>query len=213
MDIFPSILVDTYQEFERRVRLVEDEASFFHVDVGDGMFVPHKSFDDIENISSFSWEKPFELHLMLKNPDISVIPWLATSARRIIFHWEAKSGSHTWVHGLIRKIKASGKQAGIALNPTTSQEKIYAFLKVIDLVLVMSVEPGFSGQSFMPGVLPKIRALREKRFSGIIEIDGGMSEETIKIARHAGADAAAVASAIFDSPKPCQAISRLKNRT
>jgi len=209
MDVFPSILVDTFQDFEKRIRLVEKEAALFHIDVGDGIFVPHASFQDIEKISCFQWEKPFELHLMLKDPDTTVIPWLVTPAKRIIFHWEAKEGSHTWVWGLIRRIQAHGKEVGIALNPKTSAEKIYAFLNGIDAALIMSVEPGFSGQSFMPEVLPKIAALREKRFSGMIEIDGGMNEQTMKRAKDAGADAAAAASAIFDESNPQEALRNL----
>jgi len=212
MEIYPSILVDTFEEFEKRVRLVEEDAPLFHVDVGDGLFVPYASFRDVETVRDFEWKRSFELHLMLKNPDTSVVPWLATSAKRIIFHWEAKQGPHTWVHGLIRKIRTKGKEAGIALNPKTSQEKIYSFLKEIDLIVIMSVEPGFSGQSFMPEVLPKIAALRGKRFSGMIEVDGGMNPETMKRAKDAGADAVAAASAIFDAPEPREAFARLKNQ-
>ncbi len=209
MDIYPSILVDNYEEFEGRIRLVEKEASFFHVDVGDGVFVPHKSFSDIGKIREFQWQKPFELHLMLKNPDTSVLPWLDTPAKRIIFHWEATQGSHTWVHGLIRKIKAKGKEAGIALNPKTSHEKIYSFLKELDLILIMSVEPGFSGQKFIPDVLAKIPALRKKHFSGIIEVDGGVNEETILRAQEIGVDAVATASAVFDKTNPKEELLRL----
>ncbi len=209
MEIYSSILVDSYEEFQWRIQLVQKEASFFHVDVGDGVFVPHKSFDDIEKIRIFPWQKPFELHLMLKNPDTSVLPWLETPAKRIIFHWEAKEGPHTWVHGVIRKIKATGKEVGIALNPKTSHEKIYSFLKELDLILIMSVEPGFSGQKFIPDVLAKIPALRNKKFSGIIEIDGGMNEEIMKLAKESGADAVATASAIFDKTNPEEELLRL----
>lgn len=210
MNIFPSILVDTYEEFERKIYLVEHEAKFFHVDVGDGIFVPHKSFQNVEKIGIFAWKNPFELHLMLAHPETSVIPWLKTSAKRIIFHWEAQEGAHTWVWPLIRRIKAAGKEAGIAINPKTSQEKIYAFLRGIDLVVIMSVEPGFSSQAFMPEVIPKIQSLREKKFSGIIEVDGGMNEQTIPLVKEAGADAVAVASAIFESENPKEALRKLK---
>lgn len=212
MEVFPSILVDTFEEFEKRIRLVENEAELFHIDVGDGIFVPHASFRDIDKISGFAWRKPFELHLMLADPQASVIPWLKMPARRIIFHWEAEQGPHTWVHGLIRKIKARQKEVGIALNPKTSHEKIYSFLKEIDLILIMSVEPGFSGQKFMPEVLPKIAALKAKKFSGIIEVDGGMNLQTMKLARDAGANAASAASAIYDTPDPAQALGTLKNQ-
>ncbi|MBI3335062.1 MAG: ribulose-phosphate 3-epimerase, partial [Candidatus Portnoybacteria bacterium] len=153
-----------------------------------------------------------ELHLMLQDPDKTVLPWLKTPARRIIFHWEAKQGPHTWVWGLLRKIKNTGKEAGIALNPKTSQEKIYAFLKGIDSVLIMSVEPGFSGQVFMPEVLSKIKALRDKKFGGIIEVDGGMNEETIALVREAGADSLVVTKAIFDEPEPREALRQLNGR-
>lgn len=210
MDIYPSILVDTYQEFEKRIQLLGKEPSLLHIDVGDGVFVPHKSFQDIERIKSFNWNVPFELHVMLAHPDKSLLPWLKTPAKRVIFHWEATEGAHTWVWGLIRRIKKARKEAGIGLNPKTSQEKIYAFLKGIDLVLIMSVEPGFSGQKFMPEVIPKIKALREKKFNGIIEVDGGMNEETIPLVGEAGADAVAVAKAIFDAQNPKQALLKLQ---
>lgn len=212
MEVFPSILVDTFEEFETRIRLVEEVASLFHLDAGDGLFAPRASFRDVAKISGFAWKKPFELHLMLASPQTSVLSWLETPAQRIIFHWEATQGPHTWVHGFIRKIKVKGKEVGIALNPKTSQEKIYSFLNEIDLILIMSVEPGFSGQKFIPEVLSKITALRGKRFSGMIEIDGGMNEETMKLAKDAGADAAAAASAIFDAPEPREAFARLKNQ-
>lgn len=213
MEIYPSIFVDTYQEFERRIHLIENEASFFHIDVGDGKFVPHSSFGDVEKIIHFAWRKPFELHLMIQNPDKEALSWLKTPAKRIVFHWEAKEGAHTWVWGLIRKIKSAGKEAGIALNPKTSQEKIYAFLKGIDAVVIMSVEPGFSGQKFMTEVIDKIKALRKKKFNGIIEVDGGINEETMLFARDAGADAVAAASAIFNTPDPREAFRYLKYKT
>ncbi len=212
MEIYPSILVDDYQEFEKRIQLLGKTPSLLHIDLGDGIFVPHKSFQDIEKVTSFPWEVSFELHFMLTNPDTSILPWLKTPAKRIIFHWEAKEGSHTWVHGLLKKIKQAGKEAGIGLNPKTSQEKIYAFLGELDLVLIMSVEPGFSGQIFMPEVIPKIKALREKGFVGIIEVDGGMNEKTIPFVKEAGASAAAVASAIFERDDPREALYNLKRK-
>lgn len=212
MEIYPSILVDDYQEFEKRIQLLGKEPSLLHIDVGDGIFVPHKSFQNIEKIISFPWEVPFELHLMIKDPDVSVLSWLKTPAKRIIFHWEAKEGSHTWVHGLLGRIRKTGKETGIALNPKTSQEKIYAFLKELNAVLIMSVEPGFSGQKFMPEVIPKISALRGKGFNGTIEVDGGMNEKTIALIEEAGANAAAVASAIFDKPDPKEALYDLKKK-
>lgn len=210
MDIYPSILVDTFEEFERRVRLVEEKTSLFHVDVGDGVFVPHKSFSDISAITQFSWKRPFELHLMLGDAKESILPWLQTPAKRVIFHVEAcQEGT---LPDVIYSIKHSGKEVGLALNPSTGVGDVKEGFSNLDLVLLMSVEPGFSGQAFIPGVLEKISPLRANGFSGIIEVDGGMNEKTIPLARDAGADAVAVASGIYNARKPVEALAALKSK-
>lgn len=202
MELYPSILVDTYQEFEKRIRLIENVASFLHIDVGDGKLVPHKSFQDIEKMRTFGYSKPFELHLMLDCPELVIGPWLRIPAKRMVVHYEAVHQRPEALAEVMKMVKDEGKEFGVALNPDTPAKVVNDFAPELTSIIIMGVRPGFSGQKFIPEVLSKVRFLREQGFKGIIEMDGGMNEATLKEAKDAGADAAAVASAIFSSEDP-----------
>lgn len=211
MELYPSILVDIYQEFEKRVNLVKDLALLLHIDMGDGIFVPHKSFWDIEKIRNFPFATAFELHLMLEFSKQAITPWLLVPAKRIVVHYEAAHGDIYTLTEVIKEIKGAAKEVGVAINPGTSVEALDALLGELASVIVMGVEPGFSGQAFKPEVLEKVRTLRAKGFRGIIEVDGGMNGKTLLLAKEAGATAAAIASAIFSKEDPVRELTMLRH--
>src|SRR3989344_7964037 len=213
MQVYPSILVQNFEEFETKINLVRGLVDTIHLDIMDGVFVNNKTIYDVDKINSFDWGVDYELHLMIKEKEIE--KWLNTSAKRIIFHYESVSvtvNSLRKCQEVIKKIKEKSKEVGIAVNMETDIESIFPFLNEIDLILIMSVSLGWSGQKFTPEALEKIKKLRKKNFKGIIEVDGGVNESNIRAIANAGVDAVSVASAIWnvDKSKIKDQISKLR---
>jgi ribulose-phosphate 3-epimerase len=197
--ISPSMLAADFACLGSEIRAVTDAgADYIHLDVMDGHFVPNLSFgpDVIKAMRPHS-DLPFDVHLMISPVDPYIPDFIAAGADIITVHPEA--GAH--VHGTLQQIKKAGKKAGIALNPATPVETLDNVLDLLDMVLVMSVNPGFGGQAFIESQLAKVTAIRERiDASGRpidLSIDGGIKPETAMRAIAAGADVLVAGTAIF----------------
>lgn len=181
MKVSPSILACDFSKLKEEVRSVEG-ADFLHLDVMDGVFVPNLTFGPfmVEVINKLT-SIPLESHLMIIDPLKYIDAFAEAGSDTIIVHVESRSD----MIKTLKKIKSRGIKSGICLNPETPLRTLLPLFELVDLVLVMTVNPGFYGQKFMPQVLPKLEKLREikesKKYNFSIEVDGGINEETAKI--------------------------------
>jgi len=198
----PSLLAADFSRLEDQVALIEKAgAQVIHVDVMDGHFVPNISFGAAVMKSLLGKTKlPFDVHLMIENPDQYLEDFATDNTEYITVHAEACSH----LHRTVQHIKSLGIKAGVSLNPATPVSVLDAIIEDIDLVLIMSVNPGFGGQKFIPSSLEKIKALKElkaKRNPKLeIEIDGGITMENIKTVTDAGVDLVVAGSSVFGAP-------------
>ena len=197
--ISPSILSADFAALGEEIRRVDEAgADMIHIDVMDGHFVPNLTIgpDDVKALRAHS-KKPFDVHLMISPVDNFVESFAEAGSDIITVHPEA--GAHT--HRTLQLIKSLGKKAGLALNPGTSPEVLGEYMDLVDLILVMSVNPGFGGQKFISSQLAKIRTIKSMiAASGrdiILEVDGGVNEHTVKDVVEAGATALVAGSAVF----------------
>lgn len=210
MKVAPSILTADFLNLKQELKSIET-ADRFHIDIMDGNFVPNISFGPyITKLTNGSTTVPLDIHLMVDWPDFWIDKFNLSNTYNITFHFEAKSD----VSKTIAKIKETGKKVGISIKPKTEVKEIHALLKEIDLVLVMSVEPGFGGQKFIESALDKIKELkayREKhRLNFEIEVDGGVDSSNIEKIKEAGADIVVAGSFIFNQTDRKAAINSLK---
>jgi ribulose-phosphate 3-epimerase len=207
--ILPSILSADFSKLGPEIdEVLRGSGDFLHLDVMDGHFVPNISFGPpvIESIRPVT-EGYFDAHLMISEPLRYTPAIVKAGANNVTFHVEAVDDPVA----VAREIRKAGCHVGITLRPATPVESILPALDDVDVVLVMSVVPGFSGQKFMPEVLPKCREVKKRmRANQRLEIDGGISADTIVQARDAGVDWFVVASAIFDRPDRAAAIAELR---
>lgn len=212
--ISPSILAADFTRLGQEIaRMEQAGADMLHIDVMDGVFVPNISFGlpvvkSIRRVTGLF----FDVHLMIQNPAAYVERFAAAGADGITFHLEAESDPAE----VIRKIRGTGKKVGISIRPATAFSEIRPFLEQIDMVLVMTVEPGFGGQSFMTDMLEKIRAIRgyaeENELSLDIEVDGGINEKTAAVAAKAGANVLVSGSYVFHSADAQKTMSLLRGQ-
>ncbi|CEG22438.1 Ribulose-phosphate 3-epimerase [Planococcus massiliensis] len=210
--IAPSILAADFSKLGEEVREVEAAgADWIHIDVMDGHFVPNISFgavvmDAIRPLTNL----PFDVHLMIENADRYIEDFAKAGADYITVHVEASPH----LHRTIQLIRSFGVKPGVVLNPHTPVEAILPILEDIDLVLFMTVNPGFGGQKFIDSVVPKVEQLskiiRDKGLSIDIEIDGGINEETIIPCAKAGANVFVAGSAIYSKPDRAAALQKIK---
>lgn len=210
--IAPSVLSCDFANIQRDVEMInQSEADWFHVDVMDGVFVPNISFGFpvIEAIKKHA-TKPLDVHLMIAEPDNYVSQFKAAGADILTVHYEACPH----LHRTIQHIKANGMQAGVALNPHTSIELLDDVIEDLDMVLIMSVNPGFGGQKFIHNAINKVSQLtnliHRRGSKAKIEVDGGVNLETGKLLVEVGANALVAGSFVFNSSNPMQTIADLK---
>ena len=171
--VVPSVLTDDPQELERKIRILEPLVEVIQIDIMDNKLVPNTSVK-VKDVEKVNPQKPMEIHLMVKHPLEYIKPFADIGAFRIVFHIESDDNPGD----VIKEIKKLGLEAGIAINPPTLVEKILPFLDLIDIVLVMGVNPGFQGQKFIPDVLDKVRAVKKLKPDMIVEVDGGVNPDT-----------------------------------
>lgn len=197
--IAPSILSANFADLGRDIeKTIEAGADWIHIDVMDGSFVPNISFGiPVMKAIRPLTDKFFDVHLMIVNPSNYIDTFADAGADLINFHYEAE----IHIDRAIEKIKSRGIKAGITLNPATPVSVLSTILPKLDMVLIMSVNPGFGGQSFIPYTLDKVRELREMAYTLnpdlLIEIDGGIAEDTIRSAVEAGVDVVVAGSAVY----------------
>lgn len=206
--ISPSMLASDYANLENELKKCENGgADLIHLDVMDGHFVPNISIGaPVIAAMKKVCNVPFDVHLMISDPLKYIDDFADAGADIITFHTECESD----IDKTIDRIISRNCRAALAVKPATPVEEVYPYLDRLSMVLVMTVEPGFGGQSFMESVMPKVKALREKCPDMDIQVDGGINADTVKIAGGAGANVIVAGSAVFKSDDPAKTISLLK---
>lgn len=211
--IAPSILSADISELGNDIRMIaEGGADWIHVDVMDGHFVPNLTFGpNVVAAARKTTDLPLDVHLMIEEPEKMLDDYIEAGADSLSVHAEASKN----IHQVMQRIKAANVKAGIVINPGTPVSFIKDVLPIVDLVLVMTVNPGFGGQEFITEMLEKIEDLAsfrtEKELDFLIQVDGGINNETIKFCHEAGADVFVAGSNIFSAPSPQKQIQVLKN--
>jgi ribulose-phosphate 3-epimerase len=209
----PSMLSADFNNLQKDIELINrSEADWFHLDIMDGVFVPNISFGFpvVKHIKKLA-KKPLDVHLMIVHPEKYIEDWKKAGADILTVHYEAC----THLHRIVQQIKAAGMKAGVSLNPHTSVDLLEDILPDLDLVLIMSVNPGFGGQSFIKQSLKKINKLRLMADISnpilIIQVDGGVDKSNYKEIIHSGANALVAGSAVFGAENPEEMIKLLKS--
>jgi ribulose-phosphate 3-epimerase len=203
--IAPSILSADFGKLNADIKSIEKYVDLIHVDVMDGHFVPNITIG-APAVAKIKSAKPLDVHLMIENPEKYVEDFAKAGASIITVHSEVCKD----LKGLLKKIHALGVKAGVSVKPNTKVSNIFDVLDLADMVLIMTVEPGFGGQKFMEDMMEKVSVLRKKKPKLDIEVDGGINAETAKIAVKAGANVLVAGSYIFGVKNRKKAIMSLR---
>lgn len=210
--VAPSVLSADFGNLQRDIEMInQSKADWFHVDIMDGVFVPNISFGFpvMEALKMYA-KKPLDVHLMIVNPDQYIDTFAQMNTAILTVHYEACNH----LHRTLQAIKSAGMKAGVAINPHTSVDLLEDCIEDIDLVCVMSVNPGFGGQKFITNTFNKVKKLRDmiKKYNTdtLIEIDGGVTLDNYQNLLFAGADVLVAGSTVFKSEKPTKTIASLK---
>lgn len=210
--ICPSILNADFSNLALEIERVAEVSDLLHLDIMDGKFVPNETFtiQESKKIIAESALKT-DVHLMIADADNTVIPYLETTAISLTVHLEALAKPLE----TLRNIRSHGKRAGLAIKPGTPIDSIHPFLMELDMILIMTVEPGFGGQKFMAEMMPKVATARRWLDANNLDdtwlqVDGGVNLETIKIARNSGADTFVAGSVVYKSDNPAEIVKALR---
>ncbi len=210
--ISPSLLAADFGNLERDITMLnQSEADWFHLDIMDGIFVPNISFGfPVMKFIKKHAQKPLDVHLMITDPDRYIDDFKEAGADILTVHIE--TCNH--LHRSVQKIKSLGMKAGVSLNPHTPVHLLKDIIADVDLVLIMSVNPGFGGQKFIPNALEKVKELKhlitEKKSNALIEVDGGVDHSNAEALVDAGCDVLVAGSYVFKSENPTETIKGLK---
>jgi len=208
MRIVPALLTDKPADLERMIRQAEAFCGLVQVDIMDGKFVPSKSISAAD-LAKIKTGLELEIHLMVEDPSNYVVPFKEAGAGRIVFHLESKDDPAE----VIKSIRAKGMQAGIAINPETPVSKAEPHFKDIDILLFLSVNPGYYGSKFIPEVCEKARSLKGRKQRPLIAMDGGLKSDNILMIKDAGVDLACVGSGVYGGGDPAQSYRALVDMT
>ena len=209
----PSMLACNFGDLKNEIKMVNDsKANWFHIDVMDGVFVPNISFGTpIMNVLKKYAKKPLDVHLMIVNPDKYLEKFAELGSEVLTVHLEACNH----LHRTVQKIKSLKMKAGVAINPHTPVSSLESIISEIDLVCVMSVNPGFGGQSFIDSTFQKVKDLKllieKHKSNALIEIDGGVNSKNAKKLCEQGADVLVAGSFVFKSENPTNTINNLSS--
>ena len=213
MILAPSLLAADFGNLQQAIEMVNaSEADWFHIDIMDGVFVPNISYGmPVLSVIQKHATKPLDVHLMIVDPSRYISTFAKLGSDILTVHYEAC----THLHRTLQAIKAEGMKAGVALNPHTPVALLEDIIQEVDVLLLMSVNPGFGGQSFIENTYKKVRQaktlIEQSGASTLIEIDGGVSLKNAKALVEAGADALVAGSFVFNAANPTQTIADLKN--
>ena len=212
LKIAPSLLAANFSDLRADMDMINrSEADWLHLDIMDGVFVPNISFGFpvLKHVAKLC-HKPLDVHLMIVSPEKFIPEVKALGAYMMNVHYEACPH----LHRVVQQIKEAGMKAGVTLNPATPVSLLADIIRDVDMVLLMSVNPGFGGQEFIPHTLEKVKELRtligRTGSSALIEVDGGVNDETAPLLVEAGADVLVTGSYVFKSPSPEETIHSLK---
>ena len=212
LKIAPSLLAANFSDLRADMDMINrSEADWLHLDIMDGVFVPNISFGFpvLKHVAKLC-QKPLDVHLMIVSPEKFIPEVKALGAYMMNVHYDACPH----LHRVVQQIKEAGMKAGVTLNPATPVALLADIIRDVDMVLLMSVNPGFGGQEFIPHTLEKVRELRalihRTGSSALIEVDGGVNDETAPLLVEAGADVLVTGSYVFKSPTPEETIHSLK---
>ncbi len=208
IQVIPTILVKDFEEIKEKIKKIESYVDWVQLDVMDGVFVDNKTWNNPDDLKGLETNLKLEVHLMVNKPEEVIDNWINSNIKRVIFHYEATDKHQE----IIEKIKEAGLEVGMAINPETSIEVIDQFIEDLDLVLVMTVKPGFGQQELLEETLDKVKQLRGNYSDINIQVDGGVNLKTGPEVIQAGANLLVSGSAIFKSENIEETINKLKLR-
>ena len=207
IEVIPAIIARDFEELQEKVKKVEPYVEWVQLDIMDGQFVDNSTWNNPAELKNLETQVKLEVHLMIANPEEHIDEWIESGIQRIIFHFESTQQPQE----VIAKIKKAGLMVGLAINPETPIEKVNDFIDQLDLVLVMTVQPGRGGQKLLEETLDKIKQLRDKYEDVNIMVDGGINLEIAPKVIQAGANLLVSGSAIFKSDDIEKNIKELKS--